>query len=165
MIVGDLEKVAKRGYPVLTVHAMATVLNAADRMRTAGAGCLLVKDQAGSIVGIVAERDIVHRIVAEGRDAITTTIGEIMTRKIFAVKLTTPISRARDLMAKNHIHHLPVLENGVPVAMISAQDILAHEISMIRSAARVNASLLRELEHLSPGITQMQTDESGRIVI
>ena len=165
MVVGELEKVAKRGCPVLTVHAMATVLNAADRMRTARVGCLLVKDEAGIIVGIVAERDIVHRIVAEGRDAITTTIAEIMIHKIFAVKLTTPISRARDLMSKHNIRHLPVVENGVPVAMISARDILAHEISMVRSVARGNPSLLRELEQLSPGITEVQMDESGRIVM
>jgi len=166
MIVGELEKVAKRKSPVLTVQATDTVMAAAERMRTARVGCLLVKDQAGKTVGIVAERDIVHRVVADGRDAITTTAGEIMIRKVFAVKLNTPITQAGNLMAKHHVRHLPVLENGVPVAMISARDVLAHQMmSVVRSVGSSNPALLRQMEQLSPGITQVQTDESGRILL
>ncbi|MHC4294170.1 MAG: CBS domain-containing protein [Planctomycetota bacterium] len=150
---------------VLVIGPHESVMTAAKEMVKNHVGCLLVVTDKSEIMGILSERDVVSKAVVKDLDLEKTQVEKIMTRKIVACTLNTSIPRAQRVMAEHGIRHVPVVENGVPVAMISSRDILAHQLETVRSIARKQSRLLNELEHDHPGITQLETDTSGRIVI
>ncbi len=88
-----------------------TVLTAAERMRQRTVGCLVVVE--GEVpIGIVTDRDLVLRVVAEDRDAGTTTVGEVMTKHPDVVAEDTPLETALGLMRRRSCRRLPVIDKG-----------------------------------------------------
>jgi CBS domain-containing protein len=150
---------------VLTVDPDQSVAEAAEKMRSHNIGCLVVIGQAERIVGILTERDIISKVVAVGGDAKDVLVAEVMTRKIVACSLDTPLSRAQQIMAQHGIRHLPIVENGRPVGMISSRDMLAHQLQAVQAVVRRQGMVLHQLEKEHPGITRIETDRAGRVVI
>ncbi len=109
--------------PVATVTPEASVREAARRMRERRVAALLVME-GERLVGIVTERDIVFRVVAEGRDPAAVTVAEIMTRDPVTAR---PDERAIDALTKmreGHFRHLPVVDgDGRVVAVVSIRDL------------------------------------------
>ena len=68
-------------------------------------------------------------------------------------------------MAKHGIRHLPIVDDGVAVGMISSRDILAQELEASKAVIQHQSAVLKELERTHPGITKLQVSASGRIVI
>jgi CBS domain-containing protein len=99
-----------------------SVADAARRMKSADIGDVVVTDDGG-ICGIVTDRDVVIRAVAEDRDLRATTVGEICTPSVLTVRPEDDIQHAIDLMRRNAIRRLPVVENGRPVGIISLGDL------------------------------------------
>ena len=95
--------------PPLTVAAGASVVQAAVAMteRRVGAAAVLEND---SVVGVVTERDVMHKIVATGRDPDTTLVRDIMSSPALSVGVKTTVATAAALMRKHHIRHLVVLD-------------------------------------------------------
>ncbi len=163
--VSNIQELASTEATVLTIRPNDTVFSAAEKMFKNHIGCLLVSNEQMKIVGIVSERDIVVKVVVKGLDPKETAVDRIMTRKIVACTLNTSIPRAQRVMAEHGIRHIPVVENGVPVAMISSRDILSHQLATVRAIARKQSRVLNDLEEEHPGITELTRDNSGRIVI
>jgi CBS domain-containing protein len=105
-----------------TVDAAANLVEAGRAMRDAAVGDVLVLD-GGKIAGIVTDRDIVVRAVAEGRDPTTVTVGSISTRNVTTLSPDDPIDRALRIMREQAIRRLPVVENGRPVGIVSLGDL------------------------------------------
>jgi CBS domain-containing protein len=81
------------------------------------------------LAGILSERDYTRKVILKGRSAESTRVDEIMTRNVVVV---TPRARARDcmaLMTENNIRHLPVVDNGRVVGMVSIRDIVSDIIA------------------------------------
>jgi diguanylate cyclase (GGDEF)-like protein/putative nucleotidyltransferase with HDIG domain len=111
-------------------------------------GCLIVNDSGGKFAGIVTERDIVNRAVASSMDLEKATITEIMTPQVVSCSVGTPAGRAREIMAANHIRHLPVIDNGMVVGILSARDLMGKQLLEDRAAAEEVAMLANCLKSI-----------------
>jgi CBS domain-containing protein len=99
-----------------------TLQSAANRMWRQQTGSLLILDDE-ELVGIVTERDLM-RAVARGYDVSTTTVGEVMSKDVQMVGAQTSLHEAARLMAALWIRHLPVVEGGQLLGMISQRDLV-----------------------------------------
>lgn len=112
---------------VITAPERMTVDAAARLMKGKQVGAILIMDE-GRLVGIFTERDALFRIVSEGRDPKTTCLAEVMTRNPRTIHPDKPFPDALHLMHEGGFRHVPVVENGQPVGMISARDALGPEL-------------------------------------
>lgn len=83
----------------------------------------------GRLVGIFSERDLMSRVVAEGRDPRTTQVEQVMTKEPLTVCPTESVENCMVLMRRNGFRHLPICEGQHVVAVISLRDILLHDLT------------------------------------
>lgn len=105
----------------VTVEASEPVRDAARRMREADTGAVIVL-QNGQVAGVVTDRDITVRIVADGKDA-NTAVQEACSGEVTTVPPDATIDQAVQLMRSKAVRRLPVVENGRPVGMVSLGDL------------------------------------------
>jgi CBS domain-containing protein len=103
-----------------------TIREAGLVMRASDVGDVLVT-RAGGICGIVTDRDIVVRTVAEGRDPNRAMLCEICSRELVLIAPDESIERAVDLMRLNAVRRLPVMLEGKPVGIVSLGDLASHD--------------------------------------
>ena len=118
---------------ILTAAPDTTVAEAANLMRSKSVGAVMVVAQDGRLAGIFTERDALFRVVAEGRDPATTPIGEVMTRDPRTVSPDRPFAHALLTMYDGGFRHVPVVEHGRPIGMVSARDALGPELEAFDS--------------------------------
>jgi CBS domain-containing protein len=106
-----------------TLPESTTVREAAETMRANDIGDVVIVDDNGAISGILTDRDIVVRVVAEGRDPRVTRIGDIASRELTAASPDDPVDRAVQLMRERAIRRLPVVDKGKPVGIVSIGDL------------------------------------------
>lgn len=109
-----------------------TVLEASVMMKQKGKGALLVLANQ-HLAGIVTERDIVVRVVAAGRDPVRTRLSEIMTPQPQSIHPDKPFVHALRAMREGGFRHLPVVENGRPLGVVSARDALDDDFYDLRA--------------------------------
>lgn len=102
--------------------AMATISDAARAMRDADVGAIVVLNQ-NQICGIVTDRDIVVRAVAEGRDPARASLGDICSQNLVTLSPSDTVEDAARLMADRAIRRIPVVEDGRPVGIVSLGDL------------------------------------------
>lgn len=90
-------------------------------------GALLVVE-GGRLAGIFTEHDVLARVIAAGRDVRATPLSEVMTRDPVVVGPDEAFGHALAKMQQNHVRHLPVVEHGTPVGLVSARDALDPEL-------------------------------------
>ena len=112
----------------ITAPANMRVREAAQIMKRRRVGAMMVVEQ-GVLVGIFTERDALNRVVAEGRDANTTALADVMTHNPATVSPSSSFNAAMELMHEGRFRHVPVVENGRPVGMISVRDALGPELA------------------------------------
>ena len=106
-----------------TVPLSATVFDAVQKMIEARIGSVLVVD-GEALVGIFTERDVLVRVVGARRDPETTPIAHVMTHDPISIESTTTVEDVLDLHSGREFRHLPVVDNGRLVGMVSFRDIL-----------------------------------------
>ena len=119
--VSDILK-GKQG-PLLTISSEASVFDMVAQMVEANVGSLLVT-VGGRIEGIVTERDYLRRVTLEGRTDKETPVSEIMTSPLIVVTPETPVEECMAIMTDRRIRHMPVVENGEVVALVSIGDLV-----------------------------------------
>ena len=122
-----------------TVNPSTTLDEAARAMRETDAGAMVVVDDTETVVGILTDRDIAIRAVAEGRDAAATTVGELASRDLTTISPTDTVDRAIQLMEERAVRRLPVVEAGRPVGIVSLGD-LAIERDPTSTLADISAA-------------------------
>jgi CBS domain-containing protein len=118
-----------KGYQVWSIGPDATVYEALTLMAEKDVGALLVLDSAGQLVGILSERDYARKIVLKGKTSRETPVREIMTEKVLWVRPDQTIEECMALMTNKHIRHLPVMEEGRLLGVISIGDVVKDIIS------------------------------------
>lgn len=118
---------ASKGSNVQTIDRGKSVYDAILQMDTHHIGSLVVLDQ-GELVGVVTERDYACKIILRGRTSKTTLIGEIMSDKVIVTKLDTTLNECMALMTSRRLRHLPVIEAGELVGLISIGDVVKEVI-------------------------------------
>lgn len=111
----------------VTASADITVTAAAQLMRLHRIGAILVVD-GDRLAGIFTERDALFRVVAEGRDPAVTRVAEVMTDNPRTIGPDRPFGHALHLMYEGEFRHVPVVENGRPLGMVSARDALGPDL-------------------------------------
>ena len=126
---------------ILTATATMSVADAAAAMRDARVGAIMVLS-GPRLAGIFTERDALYRVLAAGKDPKRITLGEVMTADPTTIAADKPFGHALHMMYERGFRHVPVVENGLPIGMVSARDALGPEMEQFEAD-------LREREHLT----------------
>jgi CBS domain-containing protein len=121
-LVRDLIK--HKGGKVESINPEATVDAAIAQMTAKHVGSLLVI-AGDELVGIVTERDMLVRVLAARCDPLTTVVGNVMTRDLIVIRPQDTVSRALAIVSDCRCRHLPVVESGKLLGIISAGDLTA----------------------------------------
>lgn len=117
--------------PDAAVHSIApsaSVLDALKSMAQLRIGALLVME-GQAIVGILTERDYARKIALMGRTSLTTLVSDVMTTAVMYVQPTQSSEECMALMTQNRLRHLPVVDDGMVIGMISIGDLVKDIIS------------------------------------
>lgn len=104
-----------------------TVLQTVEAMVERNIGAVPVLHK-GKLVGIFSERDLMRRVVAEGRDPRSTCLAEVMTDDPLTINMNEDLGNCMALMRRHNFRHLPVCHEGQLIGMVSLRDILLHDL-------------------------------------
>ncbi|WP_434564065.1 CBS domain-containing protein [Pseudomonas sp. R1-6] len=128
------------------VHSIApdqAVLEALQIMAEKNVGALPVIE-GGQVVGVFSERDYARKMVLKGRSSVGTAVRTIMSTPVITADSQQSIDRCMAVMTDSHLRHLPVLENGELIGLLSIGD-------LVKEAIVEQADLIRQLEHYIRG--------------
>jgi CBS domain-containing protein len=122
-----------------------TVIKAAELMKSENIGPILVieNDQTQKLVGIVTDRDLALKVVAEGRDAKSTKVEAVMTRKVVTCRAEDDLQKALDAMAEHQLRRIPVVDNDNKVVGIIAQADVATRVDQPEKTAAMVKGISR----------------------
>ena len=108
--------------PVVSVGLDTSVADCVRDMNAKGIGAMIVMD-GEQLAGIFTERDALSKVLGEGRDSTKTKVSEVMTPNPLSVSPSTTVEEAMGIITNRRFRHLPVVENGRVIAMISSGDL------------------------------------------
>jgi CBS domain-containing protein len=123
-----------KGSEVVTVSADASVADAVRLLgeRRIGAAPVVV---GGGIAGIFSERDVIYCLKDEGAAVLDRSVSEVMTAPAITAEPSTPVLAALALMTQRRIRHLPIVEKGQLVGIVSIGDLVKHRMERIEAEA------------------------------
>lgn len=142
---------------IVTIERQATIKQAAATMLKHNVGCLIVNDDGGRFVGLVTERDIAHHIAGASEGPGAMRVAEIMTDHVVSCAPGTPTGEVRELMTTHRIRHIPIVDRGVVVGILSARDVMGQQLLEDRAAAE-------EVAMLSNCLKSIDLNEAAEIV-
>jgi len=134
---------AKAYQSVLTVPPTASVFDALKLMAAKNIGALLVME-GESVAGIISERDYARKIILMSRSSRETPVSEIMTSAVMYVRPTQTTEECMVLMTENRLRHLPVMDGGKLVGLVSIGD-------LVKSIISDQKFMIEQLEHYISG--------------
>ncbi|THD45629.1 MAG: CBS domain-containing protein [Bradyrhizobium sp.] len=127
---------AEKGRDVLTTQPHRTLKEVAAQLAAKGVGAVVVSDAAHAVLGILSERDIVRAIGTGPASALEEPVSRYMTARVTTVEETTTIDEAMEMMTNGRFRHLPVVERGRLVGIVSIGDIVKRHVHTIDSERR-----------------------------
>ena len=118
-----------KGTSIISISPDASVFEAINTMADESIGSLVVMDPRGRLVGIVTERDYARKVILKGRSSENTHVSEIMSAEVFTTSTAATVRSCMELMNEHRIRHLPVVEEGSVVGVISIGDLVNAIIS------------------------------------
>ncbi|MDD5327709.1 MAG: diguanylate cyclase [Phycisphaerae bacterium] len=159
--VKNIEQAAKQLHKLLTIREDSTVAEAAKKMSDNQVGCLVVLDIQNRLAGVVTERDVLAKVVTKSLLPESLYIRDIMTTGVISCTVDTPVAKIEQLMAEHRIRHVPIVEDGVPIGMVSSRDIIAHRIN--NNEAMKNAA--EQLAMLPAGLKSLDFEDVVALAI
>jgi len=140
--------------PVKTVMQRRNIAKAPSHISVADAARLMAKKNVGAVlivddgrlVGIVSERDIVYRVAAKGLDIATTRVRDVMTAAPHTIEPDVPLGYALMIMHDKGFRHLPVIDAGQLVGIVSARSAMDPDLEEFESEAQRRRHFLAEHE-------------------
>ncbi|MGF0241173.1 CBS domain-containing protein [Rhodococcus sp. IEGM1300] len=126
---------------IIAPHQM--VLEALMVMAAKNVGALPVVEN-GEVVGIISERDYARKLVLKGRSSVGTPVSEIMVKEVITVDTHQTVETCMGIMSDKRLRHLPVVENGKLIGLLSIGDLVKESIAE-------QAELIRQLEQYIRG--------------
>lgn len=133
---------AGKGRDVISVTAHQSLGEAAALLAERRIGAVPVMD-GPQVVGIFSERDVIHALSSHGAAALDRTVGDVMTAPAITVGPTDAVIGALSLMTQRRIRHLPVLENGRVIGLVSIGDLVKYRIDRIEADAEAMRSYIQ----------------------
>src|SRR5581483_1328441 len=132
-----------KGHKLLSISPEATVFEALEKMAAPDVGALIVLEGA-RLVGIFSERDYARTIILHGKSSKDTKVAEIMTAKVVCLRPTQAVEECMGLMTDKRIRHLPVLQDGRVIGVVSIGDVVKEMLSQQKF-------IIEQLEHYIRG--------------
>jgi CBS domain-containing protein len=129
LIIANILKV--KGRSVTTARPDDTVQEIADRLAQRKIGAIVIVGGGGSVTGIISERDLIRVIAQRGADALSMPVSEVMTREVVVCGEATSVDDIMEMMTNGRFRHLPVVEEGRLVGIVSIGDIVKHHIAEV----------------------------------
>ncbi|MBB3998320.1 CBS domain-containing protein [Aureimonas pseudogalii] len=117
-----------KGRDVAVIASSESVATAVRELAERRIGALVSVGEDGSLLGILSERDVVRLIAERGADALASDVGSIMTRQVKTAGEETTVDEAMEIMTRNRFRHLPVVERGRLVGIVSIGDVVKRRI-------------------------------------
>ena len=118
----------RKGTDIYSIAPEDTVLDAIKLMADKGVGAVLAIDK-NQVVGILSERDYARKVVLKGKSSRNTPVSEIMTQRVIYVSPDRSVEECMALMTEKRVRHLPVMEGGALIGIISIGDVVKALIS------------------------------------
>ena len=138
--------------PLVTVDATASAVEVARCLSREAVGSAVVVGPGGEPAGIVTDRDLRRRIVAEGRDPRTVEAASIMSSPLITISASAFVFEVVLEMTRRHVRHLVVVDDGTPIGVVSTTDLLVlsttHPVTVAREIDRAaSLDVLADLAH------------------
>lgn len=124
-----------KGAVVYTVRAEQTLEEAARILNEKKVGALVVIAEDGAISGVMSERDIVREIARNGGKSLSDTVATIMSRDVVTANPTETVDEGLGRMTERRIRHLPVMDGGRLIGVVSIGDLVKHRIAAVEAEA------------------------------
>lgn len=134
-------------YPLDTIEQGLSIQHTANIMKERGRGSLVVLDNKKPI-GIITERDIVRRVVAEGRD-LNIKVKDVMSTPLITVGPEATVEVAAKIMYENSIRRLPVVENDNLLGIVTATDFVKHMLKEKKDSMLLAMARFKYIEELN----------------
>ncbi|MBE0585771.1 MAG: CBS domain-containing protein [Desulfofustis sp.] len=119
----------EKGAAVITINQKQTVYEALTQFASAGIGALVVVDDQGTVVGMLSERDYARKVILKGMSSLNTSVKEIMTELVCYVHPEQSVDECMALVTEKRFRHLPVMDNGELLGLVSIGDLVKASIS------------------------------------
>ncbi len=133
----------EKGRQVWSVHSDATVFDALQLMAQKDIGALLVVDE-GTLVGLISERDYARKVILQGRSSRHTLVAHIMSTTVLHALPQQTMTDCMALMTEKKVRHLPVLDDGRIIGILSIGD-------LVKAIITEQGFVIEQLEHYISG--------------
>jgi CBS domain-containing protein len=131
MRIADLLR--NKGSEVSSVLPEISVSGLLEDLARVNVGAMVVVDSSGSLVGIVSERDVVRRLNERGAELLHAPVSEIMTTQVFTCSSNEGVDSLAAIMTERRIRHMPVVDDGRLVGIVSIGDVVKSRIQQLES--------------------------------
>ncbi|VAV93878.1 CBS domain protein [hydrothermal vent metagenome] len=125
-----------KGSDAFGVPSTASLQEAAQMLDEKKIGAVLVKDEKDRICGVLSERDVARQVARKGGAALQRPVTDCMSRKVITAHPNDTLNDLMNTMTDRRIRHLPVVENGTLMGMISIGDVVKHKINEAEAEAK-----------------------------
>jgi CBS domain-containing protein len=119
-----------KGRTIIAAQPRDTVAQVAEQLAKHRIGAVVVLDEAGGLDGIVSERDIVRALAKHGDRVTTMSAAELMTHPVRSCRPDDTVDQLMQVMTRHRIRHLPVVEEGRMIGMVSIGDVVKHKLEL-----------------------------------
>ena len=138
----QVENILQRKRPaVLWVSPVLSIGEVAERLRSADVGVMIVSNNGELLKGLISERDIAHGLAVHGAALLSLKVSDLMTRSVITCTPEDSVADIERIMTMRRIRHIPVVDGGKVVGVVSIGDVLKSKISEIE----LEANVLRDL--------------------
>ncbi len=134
----------RKGRDVATIAPEAQVRAAVEQLGNANIGALVVSEDGTSVAGILSERDVVRRLAADGESLLDQAVSSIMQADVLTCTGTDPVDDLMHRMTEHRIRHLPVLDDGRLVGIISIGDVVKTHVDALETEREQLVGYIRD---------------------
>ena len=127
---------ATKGRDVATINQERSVRDAVAMLRERGIGALVVVGGTGPLTGILSERDIVRAFAREGADALDLRVAALMSTSVTTCEESTSVNELMTTMTEKRIRHVPVVQGGLLVGIVSIGDVVKAQVTELENEKR-----------------------------
>lgn len=135
MLIGQI--LATKGSDVVTTRPDATVMDVARVLKARRIGAVVVTDAEGALCGIITERDLACGLADHGADLLDMRVSEVMTREVSTCAPDDGVDRLMQQMTEGRFRHLPVMQDGRMIGIISIGDVVKHRLHELETEAHM----------------------------
>lgn len=120
-----------KGRSVATAPPEDTVETVAQKLASRKIGAIIIVGDGGHVNGIISERDIIRVVAEKGASALLRPVSEVMTKNVMTCNSSSTIDQMMSIMTQGRFRHVPVIEDGALIGIISIGDVVKHHIAEV----------------------------------